>query len=130
MSQQDIETIRGAYDAFNSGDIEGVLGIMDANVAWTEPGGGSAPQGTFTGPQSVAQDVFATVPENFDEFAARAEEFKDQGDTVVVSGRFRGKAKSGAVLDASFEHVYEMKGGKVARFENRVDPGAWAAAWS
>ena len=33
--------------------------------------------------------------------------------------------------DAAFEHVYEMKDGKIARFENNiVDQDAWAAAWS
>lgn len=100
---------------------------MDTDVEWKEPGGGNAPAGTFTGPQSVAQDVFATVPQNFDEFSATAHDFKDQGNMVVVTGRFHGKAKSGADLDASFEHVYEMKGGKVARFENKVDSEAWAA---
>jgi uncharacterized protein len=130
MSQQDVETLRGAYEAFNRGDIEAVTATMDPNIAWKEPGGGNAPEGTFTSPQSVAQDVFATVPQNFEEFSAAPEEFKDQGNAVVVTGRFHGKAKTGAILDASFEHVYEMKGGKVIGFENKVDREAWTAAWS
>jgi ketosteroid isomerase-like protein len=54
----------------------------------------------------------------------------DQGDRVVVTGRFRGRAKSGAELDASFEHVYEMKDGRIARLENKVDQEAWTTAWS
>lgn len=130
MSAQDVETIRGAYAAFNRGDVEAVLGVMDAGVAWTEPGGGKAPAGTFNGPQSVGQEVFAAVSNNFDEFSAEPDEFKDQEDTVVVTGRFKGRAKSGAQLDASFEHVYTMQNGKVARFENKVDREAWAAGWS
>jgi uncharacterized protein len=130
MSEQDVETIRGGYDAFNSGDIQGVLDRADPEVEWIEPGGGNAPSGTFNGPQDVAQNVFSAVPQYFDEFRADPENFDDQGDRVVVTGRFKGKAKSGAELDASFERTYDMKNGEIARLENKVDQEAWTAAWS
>jgi ketosteroid isomerase-like protein len=129
MSEQDVETIQGAYDAFNSGNPDGVLERLDPEVEWAEPGGGNAPSGTFKGPQSVGQDVFAAVPQNFEEFTAEPENLEDQGDTVVVTGRFKGKSKSGTDLDAPFEHVWEMKGGKASRFQNKVE-GNWADAWS
>jgi uncharacterized protein len=130
MSEQDVETVRGGYDAFNSGNPQGVLERLDPDVEWIEPGGGNAPSGTFNGPQSVGEDVFPAVGQYFDEFQAVPENFDDQGDRVVVTGRFTGKAKSGAELDAEFEHVYDMKDGKIARLENKVDQEAWTAAWS
>jgi uncharacterized protein len=130
MSEQDVETVRGGYDAFNTGNPGGVLERLDAEVIWIEPGGGNAPSGTFNGPQSVGDDVLSAVPQHFDEFTAEPENFDDQGDRIVVTGRFKGKAKSGAELDAAFEHVYEMKDGKIARLENNVDQDAWTAAWS
>ena len=130
MSEQDVATVKAAYESFNQGDIPAVLATYDDQIEWIEPGGGSAPSGTFTGPDSVAQDVFANVPENFDEFSVDIDEVEDQGDSVVVKGRFKGKNKSGAVLDAPFEHRNTMRDGKVARFENNVDQEAWAAAWS
>ncbi len=130
MSQQDVDTVRGAYDAFNRGDIPSVLESYDAEVEWVEPGGGNAPAGTFRGVDSVEQDVFSRVPEQFDDFTVDTDEFNDEGDKVVVTGRFRGKAKSGAELDAPFEHVLEMRDGKVVRFENSVDQTAWAHGWS
>jgi uncharacterized protein len=130
MSEQDVATVRAAYESFNQGDIPGVLAAYDDQIEWIEPGGGSAPSGTFTGADSVAQDVFATVPENFDEFSAVPENFDDQGDTIVVTGRFKGKNKSGAVLDAPFEHHNTVRDDKVVRFENKVDQAAWTAGWS
>lgn len=130
MSEQDVETIRGGYDAFNSGNPQGVLERLDENVVWVEPGGGNAPSGTFNGPESVGSDVFPAVGEYFDEFRCDVENYDDQGDTIVATGRFKGKAKSGADLDAAFEHRYEMKDGKIARLENKVDQEAWTAAWS
>lgn len=129
MSEQDVETVRGAYEAFARGDIPGVLAILDPEVEWNEPGGGNAPSGTFRGPDAVASEVFSPIPENFDEFGATPENFDDRGDTVVVTGHYSGKNKSGAELDASFESVFQMRDGKVVRRDHNVDREAWAAAW-
>jgi ketosteroid isomerase-like protein len=130
MSQENVDLVRGGYDDFNSGNIEGVVARFDSEIEWTEPGGGNAPSGTFRGPDSVANDVFATVSENFDEFTCTVEEANDQGDTVVVTARFKGKSKSGAELDTQAEHDWEVRDGKVVRFENKVDQVAWAKGWS
>jgi uncharacterized protein len=130
MSQENVDLVRGGYDDFNSGNVEGVIGRFNAEVEWIEPGGGNAPSGTFRGPESVANEVFANVPENFDEFTCSVEEASDEGDTVVVTARFKGKNKSGAELDTQAEHVWEVRDGKVARFENKVDKEAWAKGWS
>lgn len=130
MSQENVDLIKGAYDDFNSANIEGVLARFHPDIEWVEPGGGNAPAGTFRGPHSVASDVFGKVQENFDEFAVTVEEASDQGDTVVVAARFKGKNKSGAELDTQAEHVYEIRDGKVVRFENKVDQEAWAEGWS
>ena len=74
--------------------------------------------------------MFSTIPANFDEFSVNPEKFEDQGETVVVTGRFQGKAKSGADLDTPFEHAWDFDAGKVKRFNNNVDQEAWTAAWS
>ena len=130
MSQENVDLVRGGYDDFNSGNIEGLTARFDPEVEWIEPGGGKAPSGTFRGPNSVANEVFTTVPENFNEFTCTVEEANDQGDTVVVTARFKGKSKSGSELDTQAEHVWEVRDGKVMRFENKVDQQAWAEGWS
>ncbi|MGI9180909.1 MAG: nuclear transport factor 2 family protein [Longimicrobiaceae bacterium] len=129
MSQQDVQTMREAYEAFNRQDIPAVLDRFDPQIEWIEPGGGRAPAGTYRGPQSVANDVFTTIPQNFDELRAEPEQFIDAGEYVAVVGRFRGKAKSGAALDAPFVHVWRMRNGKAARFHNYVAADPWASAW-
>jgi len=129
VSQQDVTTMRGAYDAFNRADIPGVLAAFDPQIEWVEPGGGNAPQGTFHGAESVGNDVFATVPANFDEFQAQPDQFIDAGDHVVVVGRFRGRSKSGQQFDLPFAHVWAMRGGKATRFHNYLQADAWAKAW-
>ena|SRR5215212_4411983 len=130
MSQENVDLVRGGYDDFNSGNVEGVLARLDSEVEWTEPGGGNAPSGTFRGPGSVGKEVFAKVPEQFDEFTCTVEETDDQGDTVVVTARFKGRSKGGEELDAQAEHVWEVRDGEVVRFENKLPAEAWASAWS
>ena len=129
MAQQDVETMRRAYEAFNRGDIPGALAAFDANIEWHEPGGGRAPRGTYHGAQSVANDVFATVPQHFETFQAQPEQFIDAGEHVVVIGRFRGKPKQGQALDAPFAHVWTMRGGKAVRFYNHPEATAWSRGW-
>jgi ketosteroid isomerase-like protein len=130
MSQQDVEMVRAAYEAFNRQDIPAVLATYDPSIEWTEGGGGRAPAGTFRGPEAVAQEVFALVPRSFTEFRADPERFIDAGEHVVVIGRFRGKATRGATLDAPFVHVQRVRNGRITRFENYVEAEAWASAWA
>jgi ketosteroid isomerase-like protein len=130
MSEQDVETVRKAYDDFNSGNIDAVLAIQDPNVEWNEPGGGNAPSGIFNGPDAVRDEVFASVQQNFDEFQCIADEVHEDDGRIVATGRFTGKNKSGAELNATFTHNYEMKDGKITRFTHDVDREAWAAGWS
>jgi uncharacterized protein len=129
MSQQDVQTIRGGYEAFNRKDIPGVLERFDPQIEWIEPGGGRAPAGTFRGSQGVAERVFSAVPENFQEFRADPDQFIDAREHVVVVGRFTGRSKSGAALDAPFVHVWRMRNGKAVRFEHYVDASAWTTGW-
>jgi ketosteroid isomerase-like protein len=103
--------------------------LYDPQIEWIEGGGGRSPAGTFRGPQSVAGEVFATVPQNFDEFRADPERFIDAGEHVVVVGRFSGRARSGATLDAPFVHVHRLRNGKTVHFQNYVDATRWASAW-
>lgn len=130
MSQENVDLVTRGYDEFNSGDIDSLTARFDPNIEWVEPGGGNAPAGTFRGPESVASDVFAAVPANFDEFSCTVEDADDQGDTVVVTARFKGKSKSGSDLDMQAKHVWQVSDGKIVHFENDLDQEAWAKAWS
>jgi ketosteroid isomerase-like protein len=129
MSEENVELIRGGYDDFNSGNVQGVVDRLDEDVEWNEPGGGNAPSGTYRKDQ-ILSDVFSAVQENFDEFLCTPENFEDEDSKVTVTGRFTGKNKNGAELNATFTHEWEVKGGKITRLENKPDMDAWSAGWS
>ena len=131
MSEEDVSLVRGGYESFNAGNPQGVLDLLTDDAAWTEPGGGNSAEGTFNGPEAVGNDVLSLVPQYFDDFKVETDEFKDEDGTVVVTGRFKGKSKSGKELDAGFEHTWKVSDGKVTSLNNDVkDKDNWDEAWS
>lgn len=131
MSAQDVATIRGAYEGFDRHDLDAVIGMLDPAVEWIEAGGGASPSGTFIGPAAVASGVFGAIGANFDDYHATPSEIRDEGNRIIVKGRFTGKNKGGASLDTPFTHVFDMRNGKVVRFENQpANIEAWVAGWT
>jgi hypothetical protein len=123
MSEENVNILRQGYEAFNRGDIDTVMGIMDPNIEWQEPDVEGLPaRGTHHGPEAVANNVFGSVVENWDDFQAVPEEFLDAGERVVVLGRFQGRGKAtGGTLDAPFAHVWTLRDGKLVHFRNYTD---------
>jgi ketosteroid isomerase-like protein len=129
MSDQDLTVLRTGYDAFNRGDMPAVLELFDPEIDWYEPGGGRAPKGHFHGAQTVVNDVFSAVPENFEHFEAQPERFIDSDGWVVVIGTFRGRPKAGGEFEAPFAHVWHMRDGKALTMANHVEAAPWRQAW-
>ena len=68
MSQQDVQTIREGYEAFNRKDIPGVLQRFDPQIEWHEPGGGRAPAGAVHRPKQLGTRYSALCPRTSDDF--------------------------------------------------------------
>jgi hypothetical protein len=84
----------------------------------------------YTGPQAVAEGVFQRIVSDVDNFTVVPERYVEEGDTVVVEGRYRGKAKkSGSPVNAQFAHVWQCRQGKIVRFQQYTDTKQWADAF-
>jgi ketosteroid isomerase-like protein len=125
MSEDNVTVMRGAFEAFNRGDIPQVIGVLDPDVVWHNPEAPYPPPaggGTRLGVDNVVGAIFGPVPETWDAFQAVAERFLDAGDHVIVTGRFTGRANAGgAQLDAPFAMVFEMGAGRVRRVDQYTD---------
>ena len=122
MSQENVETVRAAYAAFESGDIPGALSALDPDVEWSSPA--SLPWGgTQNGHDETAAD-WGKIAETLDDFAIELDDVIDGGDTVVVIGRSTGRVKSNGVeITNEYVHVFEMNDeGKAARVRIYSDP--------
>jgi hypothetical protein len=123
MSEENLNIMRQGYDAFNRGDIDTVMDLMDPNIEWQEPDVEGLPlRGTHHGPEDIANNVFGATVENWDDFQAVPEEFLDAGDRVIVLGHFQGRRKAtGKTLDAPFVNVWTLRDGKLVHHRNYPD---------
>ena len=118
-----VDLIRGIYDAFGAGDIPGVVGRMSPDIEWNEAENFPYADGNpYRGPDAILGGVFARLGGEWDGFAAVPEEFLDAGDTVVVLGRYRGTCKAtGEPINAQMAHVWRVRDGKAAAFQQYTD---------
>jgi uncharacterized protein len=119
MSQQDVDTIRSAYDAFARQDIPAVLDAFADDIQWDVPD--SLPfGGVFNGKEEVGR-FFGTLGDYYDELRVEPDEFLEAGDRVVALGNHHGKVKDGDSFDARFAMVWTMRDGKAASFKEYTD---------
>ena len=119
-----VELLRSLYDAFARGDIGSVLGTFDPDIDWREAEGNPyQPNGApWYGPDEITQKLFMRLAGDWEAFVVTPKEFHDAGDSVVVEGRYSGTHKaSGKPLDAQFCHVWRVRDGKLAAFQQYVD---------
>ena len=122
------EIIRGLYDAFATGDVPGVLGVLDGDIRWTEAEGFPY-GGTYVGPDAVLANVFAKLGSEWDGFTAVPHTFVAEGDSVVALGDYGGTYKAtGRRFSAPFAHAWTLRGGKVVRFQQYTDTALAQAA--
>lgn len=118
-----VEFISGLYEAFAAGDVPRVLGSMADDIEWWEAEGNPwYPGRAFVGVQEVIDGVFGRIAREFEGFEVVPERFLSDGDVVVMIGRYRGKGTvTGKVLDAQALHMWTVRDGKIARFQQFVD---------
>ena len=130
MSQQNVDVIRGMYDAFAAGDVPSVVDAMDPQIEWREAENFPYADGNpYCGPSAVVSGVFARLGAEWEYWTLAIEELLDAGDTVVAFGRYRAKHKeTGKTIDAQFAHVWRLSNGKAADFQQYADTAQVAAA--
>lgn len=124
------ERVKAVYDAFDKGDVSAVLGAFDPHIDWKEAENSLGAEGNpYRDPMAVAEGVFQRYESDVEDLAVVPEHFIEGGDTVVVEGRYRGKMKAtGTPVDAQFAHIWQLRDGKVVRFQQYTDTKQWADA--
>ena len=130
MPQQNVDVIRGLYDSFSRGDVPVVLGQMDPQIEWNEAENFIYADGNpYVGPQAVLTGVFMRLGTDWEGFSVAPAKFLDAGDHVVVLGTYSGTHKrTGKAVRAQLAHVWELRDGKVVRFQQYTDTKQFADA--
>jgi ketosteroid isomerase-like protein len=80
------------------------------------------PGGAIIGPQAVVIGVFGRLAQEFPDFVIDIRRIVPARDTVLVESRYRGTVKAtGKSYDAQAAHVWDLRDGKVVRFQQYTD---------
>lgn len=121
MSQENVETVRAGFEAWNAGGMDAYGALLDPNVTLLAPRGWPE-QGPFVGRAAVLRQ-FKGVRDAWDADAAEPNaDFKDLGDRVLASFFWRG---TGHGPDASAEmwRLFTLRDGMHVAFEFFWDKG-------
>jgi ketosteroid isomerase-like protein len=128
--EQMISALRGAYAAFNRGDIDATLQPLDAQIEWSEPaefpGGGS-----YHGHDGVKR-YLTQSRDAWAEASSEPEEFIVAGNRIVVFVHARVRARGRSEWqDARLADVYTVRDGKAVQmraFADRQEALRWVGA--
>ncbi|HEY4572326.1 MAG TPA: nuclear transport factor 2 family protein [Thermoanaerobaculia bacterium] len=123
-----LEVVQSFYAALKEGDESLIRGILHPEVEWVQnegfPDGGS-----YVGAETVRNEVFLRLAEDWDGWQAAVGRWLNAGDSVVALGAYRGTyRKTGKSMQAAFAHVYWLEKGRIVRFEQYADTAKIAEA--
>jgi ketosteroid isomerase-like protein len=120
-----VAALREGYAAYNRGDFERILELLDEEVELVPPPNSPEP-GPLRGRDAVREYM---APNLFDQQSAVPTEFIEEGDRILVSVHARARGRgSGVEIDQAAFHVWTLTGERAVRFEVHVDREAALAA--
>jgi len=116
MSQENVDTVRGIYERWSTGDFGAGLGDLDPRVMFLV-----APDfpesGMFIGPEGI-NVYLRRFLEQWESFTLEAQDFQPVGDTVLVRVFQRSKGRaSGIASEGAYYMLFSFRGRKVIRIE-------------
>ena len=125
MSQENVDIVREAFEAFLGGDQETTAQLVDPEVEFHGTVGGLEEGRIAHGQSQIDQTFEAEDLEAWEERRLEAEEFIDAGDNVVVLlHEYRRGRGSGVELETKTAVVVAVSGGRVVRIQGYMDRDA------
>jgi SnoaL-like domain len=92
MSQENVDTLKRAIDAFDRRDIESLALLVTSDFEWFGALLGSVEGGSYSGRDGMER-YFADAADTWEEFRSVTGEFRDLDDRVLAVGRLEGRGK-------------------------------------
>jgi len=116
MSEENVEIVRAVLGAWNAGEQERIMDLLDPEIVFDASRREVNPR-TYVGMDGMRR-MLADRDEVWDEFRTEPREFVDAGDRVVVIGDWVGKGKgSGVEVRQPTAHLFTVDGGRISRWE-------------
>ena len=124
MSRENVEVVRRGIEAFNRGDMDGVVADFAPESEYVTTGMIPGASGVFRGPEGYRQFTEGFFAE-FEDARIEVHELIDAEDRVLASVTLRGRGKqSGAEASWDIWQLWTVKDGRVVRgqgFTSRAD---------
>jgi ketosteroid isomerase-like protein len=115
MSQENVETLRRANEAFHRGDFDAVEAAYHPDVIWQDLQHAPDAPPEVRGIDAVKR-IWKDWIEAFPDLRADVTGYVDAGDSVVCVVHWHGRGKeSGAPIDLRTIDAYELRDGAIAR---------------
>ena len=118
MSQENVELVRRAYEAFNRGDIDGALAVLAPDFEYTPSGAIPGVTATYRGPEGFKRFV-GWLLDQFDDVQFEINDVVGHDDDQLVfrhTNRGRGK-RSGVETSWDVWQVWTLRDGQAVRGE-------------
>jgi uncharacterized protein len=123
--QQNVDVVRQAYGAFGRGDLEGILALLDPQVAWRTPGPADLPTAGLRYGVNAVREWFGVLLTTFEITNFEPKDFLPQGDSVAVLGTSLDRVKAtGNGSEFRWVHIFTVRNGRIVAFEERADVSA------
>jgi ketosteroid isomerase-like protein len=90
VSRENVEIVRRAFEAWNSGEPDAAAGLLDPGIEWHLPEN-FPDAGTWRGKEQVLTGL-AGLADSWEGLVADVRELIDAGDRVVALVRYHGRA--------------------------------------
>ena len=108
MSEENVELVRDAIEAFNRGNLEWLLERIDDDFVFDWTRSMSPLSGIYRGPDGVAEFIREQW-NTFEEFAIEPLDYIDRGRHVVVPNTLRARGRDGIQVSVTNAHVYTVE---------------------
>jgi ketosteroid isomerase-like protein len=117
MSQENVDLVRGALEAFPRGDVDEMLSYLDPELEWHSAIVGGAEGNVYRGHEGFRR-WYADSFESFEELTNEWSEFRDLGDRVLALGRVKARGReSGVEVDSPMGWVFTVRRGMAVKAE-------------
>ena len=123
--KQNVEVIKSLYNAFSTGDMPTVLGLMHPEITWNEAESNSLADGNpYIGPPGGVLIASSRLGANHEYFGLQDLKIHGMSDNMVLATlRYDAKVKAtGKSYNAQAAHLWTLDDkGKITAFQQFVD---------
>jgi ketosteroid isomerase-like protein len=121
MSRENVEIVRGIWEADRRRDLDAVRAAYAADVEWEDNTGLWGDWGTARGPDGI-EAAWRRWYEAFEDVRFEWGEVADAGDDVIVTYRTYGRGRgSGVVVDQAITLLWTLRAGRVVHIRAYPD---------